>query len=228
MEGRRSVIKLINIEKSYNAGKLNEFHVLKGISAEIKDGELVAIVGKSGAGKSTLLHIIACIDNYDSGEYYIDDLLIKNMSEKKLANIRNEKIGIVMQDFSLVEDFTVLENVIIPLDFAKKKPKNAKEQALEALKQVNMERYAKKKVKNLSGGEKQRVAIARAIINNPDLILADEPTGSLDSTNAEAIMELFSFLNKQGKTIIIVTHDKELAERCHRVIEISDGLIINM
>lgn len=226
MEGCRSVIKLINIEKSYNAGKLNEFHVLKGISAEIKDGELVAIVGKSGAGKSTLLHIIACIDNYDSGEYYIDDLLIKNMSEKKLANIRNEKIGIVMQDFSLVEDFTVLENVIIPLDFAKKKPKNAKEQALEALKQVNMERYAKKKVKNLSGGEKQRVAIARAIINNPDLILADEPTGSLDSTNTEAIMDLFFSLNKQGKTIIIVTHDKELAEKCHRIIEISDGRII--
>ena len=179
MEGCRSVIKLINIEKSYNAGKLNEFHVLKGISAEIKDGELVAIVGKSGAGKSTLLHIIACIDNYDSGEYYIDDLLIKNMSEKKLANIRNEKIGIVMQDFSLVEDFTVLENVIIPLDFAKKKSKNTKEQALKALKQVKMEEYAKKRVKNLSGGEKQRVAIARAIINNPDLILADEPTGSV-------------------------------------------------
>ena len=226
MEGCRSVIKLINIEKSYNAGKLNEFHVLKGISAEIKDGELVAIVGKSGAGKSTLLHIIACIDNYDSGEYYIDDILIKNMSEKKLANIRNEKIGIVMQDFSLVEDFTVLENVIIPLDFAKKKSKNTKEQALKALKQVKMEEYAKKRVKNLSGGEKQRVAIARAIINNPDLILADEPTGSLDSANTEAIMDLFFSLNKQGKTIIIVTHDKELAEKCHRIIEISDGRII--
>ena len=226
MEGCRSVIKLINIEKSYNAGKLNEFHVLKGISAEIKDGEFVAIVGKSGAGKSTLLHIIACIDNYDSGEYYIDDLLIKNMSEKKLANIRNEKIGIVMQDFSLVEDFTVLENVIIPLDFAKKKSKNTKEQALKALKQVKMEEYAKKRVKNLSGGEKQRVAIARAIINNPDLILADEPTGSLDSANTEAIMDLFFSLNKQGKTIIIVTHDKELAEKCHRIIEISDGRII--
>ena len=226
MEGCRSVIKLINIEKSYNAGKLNEFHVLKGISAEIKDGELVAIVGKSGAGKSTLLHIIACIDNYDSGEYYIDDLLIKNMSEKKLANIRNEKIGIVMQDFSLVEDFTVLENVIIPLDFAKKKSKNTKEQALKALKQVKMEEYAKKRVKNLSGGEKQRVVIARAIINNPDLILADEPTGSLDSANTEAIMDLFFSLNKQGKTIIIVTHDKELAEKCHRIIEISDGRII--
>ena len=173
-----------------------------------------------------MLHIIACIDNYDSGEYYIDDLLIKNMSEKKLANIRNEKIGIVMQDFSLVEDFTVLENVIIPLDFAKKKSKNTKEQALKALKQVKMGEYAKKRVKNLSGGEKQRVAIARAIINNPDLILADEPTGSLDSANTEAIMDLFFSLNKQGKTIIIVTHDKELAEKCHRIIEISDGRII--
>lgn len=167
------MIKLIGIEKSFNAGKSNELHVLKGISTEVKDGELVAIVGKSGAGKSTLLHIIACIDSYDSGEYYIDDLLIKNMSEKKLANIRNEKIGIVMQDFSLVEDFTVLENIMIPLDFAKNKRPNAKELAKEVLKQVNMENFAKEKVRNLSGGEKQRIAIARAIINNPSLILAD-------------------------------------------------------
>lgn len=173
------MIKLIGIEKSFNAGKSNELHVLKGISTEVKDGELVAIVGKSGAGKSTLLHIIACIDSYDSGEYYIDDLLIKNMSEKKLANIRNEKIGIVMQDFSLVEDFTVLENIMIPLDFAKNKRPNAKELAKEVLKQVNMENFAKEKVRNLSGGEKQRIAIARAIINNPSLILADEPTGSV-------------------------------------------------
>lgn len=220
------MIKLIGIEKSFNPGKSNELHVLKGISTEVKDGELVAIVGKSGAGKSTLLHIIACIDSYDSGEYYIDDLLIKNMSEKKLANIRNEKIGIVMQDFSLVEDFTVLENIMIPLDFAKNKRPNAKELAKEVLKQVNMENFAKEKVRNLSGGEKQRIAIARAIINNPSLILADEPTGSLDSVNTEAIMDLFFSLNKQGKTIIIVTHDKELAEKCHRIIEISDGRII--
>ena len=220
------MIKLIGIEKSFNPGKSNELHVLKGISTEVKDGELVAIVGKSGAGKSTLLHIIACIDSYDSGEYYIDDLLIKNMSEKKLANIRNEKIGIVMQDFSLVEDFTVLENIMIPLDFAKNKRPNAKELAKEVLKQVNMENFAKEKVRNLSGGEKQRIAIARAIINNPSLILADEPTGSLDSANTEAIMDLSFSLNKQGKTIIIVTHDKELAEKCHRIIEISDGRII--
>ncbi len=226
MKGCKKVIKLIGIEKSFNSGKSNELHVLKGISTEVKDGELVAIVGKSGAGKSTLLHIIACIDSYDSGEYYIDDLLIKNMSEKKLANIRNEKIGIVMQDFSLVEDFTVLENIMIPLDFAKNKRPNAKELAKEVLKQVNMENFAKEKVRNLSGGEKQRIAIARAIINNPSLILADEPTGSLDSSNTEAIMDLFFSLNKQGKTIIIVTHDKELAEKCHRIIEISDGRII--
>lgn len=226
MKGCKKVIKLIGIEKSFNAGKSNELHVLKGISTEVKDGELVAIVGKSGAGKSTLLHIIACIDSYDSGEYYIDDLLIKNMSEKKLANIRNEKIGIVMQDFSLVEDFTVLENIMIPLDFAKNKRPNAKELAKEVLKQVNMENFAKEKVRNLSGGEKQRIAIARAIINNPSLILADEPTGSLDSANTEAIMDFFFSLNKQGKTIIIVTHDKELAEKCHRIIEISDGRII--
>lgn len=220
------MIKLNNIEKIYNKGKTNENRVLKGISADIGDGELVAIIGKSGAGKSTLLHIIACIDDYDSGEYYIDDLLIKDMSERKLATIRNEKIGIVMQDFSLVEDFTAMENVVLPLDFAKKKTGNKKELALKALKQVDMEGFAKEKVKNLSGGEKQRVAIARAIINNPGLILADEPTGSLDSVNTESIMKLFSMLNRQGKTVIIVTHDKDVAEKCDRIIEISDGKII--
>ena len=223
------MIKLIGIEKSFNPGKSNELHVLKGISTEVKDGELVAIVGKSGAGKSTLLHIIACIDSYDSGEYYIDDLLIKNMSEKKLANIRNEKIGIVMQDFSLVEDFTVLENIMIPLDFAKNKRPNAKELAKEVLKQVNMENFAKEKVRNLSGGEKQRIAIARAIINNPSLILADEPTGNLDSKNSQDVIALLTQASRRyQQTILMITHNKDLTASVDRVFRVSDGVLTDL
>ena len=217
------MIRLKDIEKSYNVGQANEIKVLKGISIEIDTGDLVAVVGKSGAGKSTLLHILACIDTYDSGEYYIDDLLIKDMSEHKLARIRNEKIGIVMQDFALVEDFTALQNVVLPLDFAKEKKPDGKKMALDALKQVDMLDLAKKKVKNMSGGQKQRVAIARAIVNNPAFILADEPTGALDSGNADAIMKLFKGLNKTGKTVIVVTHDREIADNCNRIITIADG-----
>jgi len=199
---------------------------LHGVSCEISDGEMVAIIGKSGAGKSTLLHILACIDSYQSGEYTIDGTLVKNLSEGQYAQIRNEKIGIVMQDFALVEDFSALENVLIPLDFAKKKIKNKKEKALEALKAVGMGDLSKKPCNKLSGGQKQRVAIARAIVNEPAMILADEPTGALDTKTSAEIMELFKRLNKEGKTVVIVTHDPKVAEQCSRVIEVSDGKII--
>jgi putative ABC transport system ATP-binding protein len=172
------------------------------------------------------LHILACIDSYQSGEYTIDGTLVKNLSEGQYAQIRNEKIGIVMQDFALVEDFSALENVLIPLDFAKKKIKNKKEKALEALKAVGMGDLSKKPCNKLSGGQKQRVAIARAIVNEPAMILADEPTGALDTKTSAEIMELFKRLNKEGKTVVIVTHDPKVAEQCSRVIEVSDGKII--
>lgn len=220
------MIKLQNVVKIYNPKKANEFTALKGVSAEISDGEMVAIIGKSGAGKSTLLHILACIDSYEDGEYYIDDSLVKKLSERKYAQIRNEKIGIVMQDFALVEDFSAVENVMIPLSFSKKKIKGKKEIALKALKSVGMIEYAKKACNKLSGGQKQRVAIARAIVNDPSMILADEPTGALDTKTSAEIMELFHELNEQGKTIIIVTHDPLVAEQCDRIIEISDGEIV--
>ncbi len=220
------MIKLQNVVKIYNPKKANEFTALKGVSAEICDGEMVAIIGKSGAGKSTLLHILACIDSYEDGEYYIDDSLVKKLSERKYAQIRNEKIGIVMQDFALVEDFSAVENVMIPLSFSKKKIKGKKEIALKALKSVGMVEYAKKACNKLSGGQKQRVAIARAIVNDPSMILADEPTGALDTKTSAEIMELFHELNEQGKTIIIVTHDPLVAEQCDRIIEISDGEIV--
>lgn len=221
------MISIKSIKKVYNPNKSNEFVALHDLSIEINDGELVAIIGKSGAGKSTLLHILACIDSYQDGEYMIDDTLIKELSEREYAMIRNEKIGMVMQDFALVEDFTVLENVMIPLNFSKKKSKGKKEKAIAALKSVGIDDLAKKPCNKLSGGQKQRVAIARAIVNDPSMILADEPTGALDTKTSAEIMDLFKLLNEQGRTVIIVTHDPKIAEQCKRVIEISDGSIVS-
>lgn len=217
------MIEINDLTKKYNPNKPNEFTALKGISLTVADGEMVAIIGKSGAGKSTLLHILACIDNYQQGEYKIDGTLVKALSERELARIRNEKIGMVMQDFALVEDFTALENVLLPLDFAKNKASDRREKAIEVLKSVGMEEYAKKPVNKLSGGQKQRIAIARAIVNKPSIILADEPTGALDSKTAAEIMSVFKRLNDDGKTVIIVTHDLGIAKQCGRIIEISDG-----
>ena len=219
------MITLNQIKKVYNPGKANEFEALHGASLEIADGEMVAVIGKSGAGKSTLLHILACIDSYEGGEYRIDDTLVKGLSEKKLAQIRNEKIGMVMQDFALVEDFSAIENVLLPLDFAKQKKANRRELAMAALKSVGMDSMAKKPISQLSGGQKQRVAIARAIVNEPSVVLADEPTGALDSKTAQEIMDVFKELHSRGKTIVIVTHDMGIAEQCERIIEIADGCV---
>ena len=221
------MIEIKNITKIYNPGKSNEFTALKDISLTIGDGEMTAIIGKSGAGKSTLLHIMACIDNYQNGEYRIDGTLVKQLSERDSARIRNEKIGMVMQDFALVEDFSALENVLLPLAFAKNKKSDRRETAMKALSSVGMAEYAKKPVNKLSGGQKQRVAIARAIVNEPSMILADEPTGALDSKTSAEIMEVFKSLNRQGKTVVIVTHDLEVARQCGRIIEISDGRIVD-
>lgn len=223
------MVELENVVKTYNKGKPNAFEVLHGVSLKVDDGEMVAVIGKSGAGKSTLLHILGCIDTFDSGRYSIAGSRVDEMSERMMAKLRNEKIGIVMQDFALVDEFNALENVMIPLDFAegklKKSKKERKKLAYKALKKVNMDSFAAQLVNSLSGGQKQRVAIARAIVNNPAFILADEPTGALDTGTSDEIMKVFKELNKDGKTIIIVTHDMEVAGQCSRVIEIVDGKI---
>lgn len=222
------MIRLEHVTKTYNKKKANAFTALKDVSLTIKDGEMVAIMGKSGAGKSTLLHILACVDTYDEGEYYLGQQKIRNLSETKLAQIRNESIGLVMQDYALIEDYTVLENVMLPLNLAKKKRKDRRHVAIEALERVGMQDMAKKRVAELSGGQKQRTAIARALVNEPEVLLADEPTGALDSGNAEAVMELFRKINEEGTTVVIVTHDGDMAQYCDRIVEIWDGEIVDL
>lgn len=220
------MIKISNLSKIYNYKKANAFQALYDVNLNIEKGEMAAIIGASGAGKSTLLHILACIDNYQSGEYFLDGMLVNSNSEKNLAKIRNEKIGMVMQDFALIDDFSAVQNVMLPLDFSAKKDKDKKKKALAVLESVGMSDFANNRSNNLSGGQKQRVAIARAIVNNPDIILADEPTGALDSKTAAEIMNIFKELHNQGQTVIIVTHDLGVAKQCGRIIEISDGVIV--
>ena len=220
------MIELKNINKTYNKGKSNAFQALKDVSLTIEDGEMVAIIGKSGAGKSTLMYIIGCIDDFESGTYILNGDDISTIKEGKRAKIRNKDIGIVMQDFALVEDYTAIENVMIPLYFSKGKLLESKKSiAKKALEKVGIGELASKRVNKLSGGQKQRVAIARAIVNNPSILLADEPTGALDVKTSAEIMGVFKELNEQGITVIIITHDMEVAEGCERVIEISDGRI---
>ena len=220
------MLKIENLTKTYNYKKSNAFTALKDVSLEVEDGEMLAIIGKSGAGKSTLLHIIGCIDKFEKGSYIIDGTDVHSLSVNKLAKIRNEKVGIVMQDFALIDEYSVIENVMIPLNFSKKKLGKPKELAMKALERVGLANLAKKPVSKLSGGQKQRVAIARAIVNDPSFILADEPTGALDTKTSSEIMELFTELNKSGKTVIIITHDLTVADKCKRKVEISDGRII--
>ena len=221
------MIKLEHINKDYILSKDNKVSALKDISLEINKGEFVAIIGKSGSGKSTLLNLISCMDSRYSGNYYLYDELMNNKSKKELANIRNSKFGFIFQNFNLLNKMTGYENIEVPLIY-KKVPKRKRNEIIENVaKDLGILERLDHTPKELSGGEQQRVAIARALVTDPDIILADEPTGALDVKTGEQILNILEDLNNKGKTIIIVTHDLDLAKRCKRVISISDGRILS-
>lgn len=221
------IIKLENVKKSYKMGDVT-VEALKGINLTIYEGEFVAIMGASGSGKSTLMNIIGCLDSFDSGKYFLSTKDISTFNKKELAKIRNSKIGFVFQSFNLLSRTTALENVELPLYYGNNiVSKEIHKKALEALKKMGLAERIYHFPNQLSGGQQQRVAIARAIVNDPPLILADEPTGALDSTTSIEIMNLFCELNERGKTIILVTHELDIARYSKRIIRMKDGIIIS-
>lgn len=218
------MIQLRNIHKSYQMGK-NSLHVLKGISLDIDSGELVSIMGSSGSGKSTLLNILGILDNYEQGEYRLDGRIIRELSETRSALLRNEYIGFVFQSFNLISFKNAMENVALPLYYKKVSRKKRNKIALEYLDKVGLLEWAEHMPNELSGGQKQRVAIARSLISNPKVILADEPTGALDTTTSYDVMEIIKDINQDGITVIIVTHEDDISRMTKRVIKLKDGII---
>ncbi|MFL2608603.1 MAG: ABC transporter ATP-binding protein [Cryomorphaceae bacterium] len=219
------MINIKDLHKSYNMGS-NSLHVLKGINFSVSEGELVAIMGSSGSGKSTLLNIIGMLDNYDKGSYELDSILIKDLDETKAANYRNKFLGFVFQSFNLINYKSAVDNVILPLYYQGIKRKEREKTALDYLDNVGLKNWASHLPSELSGGQKQRVAIARAMVSKPKVLLADEPTGALDSNTSTEVMSLIQKINNSGKTILVVTHEEDIAKMCKRIVKLKDGIIV--
>lgn len=218
------MISLNNIHKSYVMGS-NSLHVLKGIDLNIEQGEFVSIMGSSGSGKSTLLNILGILDNYDEGSYFLNGNLVKNMSEKQAAKLRNELLGFVFQSFNLISFKNAMENVALPLYYQGVSRKKRNKIALEYLEKMGLLEWATHMPNEMSGGQKQRVAIARSLISQPKIIFADEPTGALDSATSQEVMEILKEINAEGITIILVTHEHDIAAMTHKIIRLHDGVI---
>ena len=219
------MLKIDKLHKSYKMGD-SSLHVLKGINLNVNKGEMVAIMGSSGSGKSTLLNIIGILDELDSGEYTLDGIEIKDLTEKKAAQYRNKFLGFVFQSFNLINFKNALENVALPLYYQGLKRKERQKKAMFHLEKVGLADWAKHLPNELSGGQKQRVAIARALAAEPKLLLADEPTGALDSATSHDIMQFLQQLNDEGKTILIVTHEEDISLMCKRIVRLKDGVIL--
>lgn len=222
---QQHVIEVRGLSKIYGKGEV-AVRALNKVSLQVKKGEFLAIMGPSGSGKSTLMNILGCLDTPTEGDYFLDGINVSRMSEKKLARIRNRKIGFVFQTFNLLPRFSALKNVELPLIYRGLNRKSRMERARKALEEVGLGHRMEHKPSELSGGQQQRVAIARALVNEPQIILADEPTGNLDSRSEEGILEIMNRLNRQGITIVMVTHDRKVAGHAHRIINFLDGEIV--
>lgn len=219
-----ALVELRNIRKVYHLGE-EEIRALDGVSLDIAEGEFISIIGPSGSGKSTLMHILGCLDSPSSGTYSLDGIMIHDASARQLAGIRNKKLGFVFQFFNLLPKLTVLQNVELPMVYSGASAKERRERAMNSLEQVGLANRFKHRPSQLSGGQQQRAAIARALVNNPRIIFADEPTGNLDSHTGEVILDMFRKLNSEGRTIVLVTHDPDIAAVTPRRIEIRDGKV---